>query len=61
MFKCTPEQVRAQYMANIRQLDGILAEARKRPPGRKYRGLTADQWETQNNKFKITAATICAS
>lgn len=59
MFKCTPEQIRAQYAKNVKQLEAMLAKARKLPAGKKYRGLTPSQWETKVAQFKATAETVC--
>lgn len=56
IFGCTPEQARAQYAANAKQLRAGEAKARALPNGRKFRGATADEWAERAAKFEEIAA-----
>lgn len=56
IFGCKPEQARAQYAANAKQLRQCEAKARALPDGRKFRGATAEHWAEQAAKFEAIAA-----
>lgn len=56
IFGCTPEQARAQYAANAKQLRAGEAKARALPAGKKFRGYTAEQWAERAAKFEEIAS-----
>lgn len=53
-FGCTPEQARAQFAANAKQLETLAARARA--AGGKVRGHTASEWQAKAEEFKACAA-----